>query len=177
MENEKKYQEAIERARQILNTPYTAGWDKMKELIEHIFPELRENKDEKIRKWLIHYLMSLDETHSSIEISANIEPALIWLEKQKPVEWNEDDERMISSITEILESESLRCKSEDGNVVYEKDYIDEINWLKSLRPVKNWRPTAEQMRVLSRFRSVGVPDVRGNDLVLFDELFKKLCEL
>lgn len=96
---------------------------------------------------------------------------------QPKQEWNEDDERMISTITDILEGESARCHSENGNVVYEKDYIDEINWLKALRPTKHWRPTAEQMRVLSRFRSVGVPDVRGNDLVLFDELFKQLCEL
>ena len=44
------YDEALERARKVLNTPYIAHWDKHKELIEHIFPELAESKGEKISR-------------------------------------------------------------------------------------------------------------------------------
>ena len=55
-EKARRYDEAIAKGRQIQNTPYTAHWDTMKEVVEHLFPELAENEDERIRNSLIHLL-------------------------------------------------------------------------------------------------------------------------
>lgn len=52
-EKAKRYDEAIERGKQIQNTPYTAHWDIMKEVAEDLLPELKESEDERIRKAII----------------------------------------------------------------------------------------------------------------------------
>lgn len=55
-EKAKAYDEAIERGKQIQTTPYTAHWDVMKEVVEHLLPELKEGESERIRKELIPLL-------------------------------------------------------------------------------------------------------------------------
>ena len=55
-EKAKAYDEAIERGKQIQTTPYTAHWDIMKEVAEHLLPELKEGESERIRKELRQYL-------------------------------------------------------------------------------------------------------------------------
>ena len=78
MDYEEKYKEALERARQIQNTPYTAHWDVMKELVEDLFPELAESENERIRKHLIGvvelYYGNTDEQEKK--------DCIAWLESQ-----------------------------------------------------------------------------------------------
>ena len=67
-----------------------------KEAVVSLFPELRESKDEKIRKWLIKTLKGL--CNSPVEIDGSYEmmlPAIAWLEKQKGQKPAEIDERKI----------------------------------------------------------------------------------
>ena len=74
---EKKYKEALERAKQVYKTPYTAHWDVMKKLIEHLFPELKESEDEGIRKALVRF------HGSTIDIDGIKGSDIVaWLEKQ-----------------------------------------------------------------------------------------------
>lgn len=67
MDYEKKYKDALERA-------------KKGECLENIFPELKESKDERIRKALINVF----STHQGYEVffGASGEDILAWLEKQ-----------------------------------------------------------------------------------------------
>ena len=160
-----KNKEAIEMVKQMV-----ADGQVSQDVAEKYFPEIAESKNDKIRKRLIEYFGDDGEWSNGI----SYKEVRDWIEKQKPTEWSEEDEKIVAGLISIVEGWYNNQSQEEKDYYGDCGYID---WLKSLRPVKNWRPTAEQMRVLSRFRSVGVPDVRGNDLVLFDELFKKLCEL
>ena len=76
MDYEKKYKEALERAKQ-LSKELTVD-----DIIEQIFYELAENEDEKIRKALLE--MVHDTTGDSLWVDYGIhkEEALSWLEKQ-----------------------------------------------------------------------------------------------
>jgi hypothetical protein len=85
MDCEKKYNEALERARKIHND---TEFDYEKGMIEEIFPELKESEDERIRKGLINgfrqcvkdspYPKNAQKYWHDIKI----EDILAWLEKQ-----------------------------------------------------------------------------------------------
>ena len=76
---EKKYKEALARAKRLHSEP-TGGTERI--VCEQIFPELKEDEDEKIRKWLISQLkIKSDDTDSDLSIM--IDKSIAWLEKQK----------------------------------------------------------------------------------------------
>ena len=79
-EKAKAYDEAIERGKQIQTTPYTAHWDIMKEVAEHLLPELKESEDERIIKDIVTYLKS-DIANKGYRDKI-IESWIAWLEKQ-----------------------------------------------------------------------------------------------
>lgn len=55
MDYEKKYKEALERASKLrVQNPF----DTVSQMMEHVFPELKESEDEKIRKELIEFVKS-----------------------------------------------------------------------------------------------------------------------
>ena len=82
MDNEKAYNEALERARRILcNIPEGSASARD---IETIFPELRESEDEKIRKFLIDYFTSYKIGNVATKLNGyRIDDILAYLEKQK----------------------------------------------------------------------------------------------
>lgn len=86
MDYEKKYKEALERAKMILCNVCEGSASAND--IETIFPELAESDDERIRKEIIHYIL-----YKASGISAEQEHAWIaYLEKQKerkPAEWRD----------------------------------------------------------------------------------------
>ena len=96
--------------------------------IKKAFPELFESEDERIRKALLE--MVYDTTGDSLWIDYNVhkEDALAWLEKQgkKP--------------TDNIES-SVQNKpwSEEDEEIYQR----EIDWLESLKPQSQWKPSEE----------------------------------
>jgi hypothetical protein len=72
-----RYNEALKRAKKL----YEQGT--ITESLSYVFPELRESDDERIRKWLICTLKSLN--NSPVQIDGAYEmmlPAIAWLEKQ-----------------------------------------------------------------------------------------------
>ena len=81
-EKAKRYDEAIAKGKQIQNTPYTAHWDIMKEVVEHLFPELKESEDERIRKALIKLVKKAGEGYENVIDGVSLEKAISWLEKQ-----------------------------------------------------------------------------------------------
>lgn len=76
--------------------------------------------------------------------------------EQKPAEWSEEDERIISKILGICEDfkRSFRISPASSKIV-QKD-IDKINnWLKSLKPQNHWKPSDEQIEALNAISQTG----------------------
>jgi len=83
MDYEKKYKEALERAKVIYQGSYkpdTAAT--IAETLQNVFPELKEEyEDEKIRKELIDFFQDWHKIKPS-RLSVNVSDILAWLEKQ-----------------------------------------------------------------------------------------------
>lgn len=125
MDYEKKYNEALERARALRREAIEKDYveDYVKDY-ETIFPELRESEDERIRKTLAEYFAP--EVQLDFVRGVPIQKIRDWLEKQKPVIWSEEDEKMLARIIERGQSQIY---------MYETGLLPEhIAWLKSLRP-------------------------------------------
>jgi len=89
MDYEKKYKEALERAKEIKGKILqshlsTESCKAISEYIDTIIPELRESDDERIRKAIIYNLNNLNVIYNATK-----EECLAWLEKQK--ECHSDD--------------------------------------------------------------------------------------
>ena len=117
MEYEKKYKEALERAKKY----------KLKEdliITQDIFPELAESEDEKIRKALIKFFALSDDNADYQCCGVHYKDIVAWLEKQEQKEygWSEesDDDAWLNDIVSKVESDLQLNKAE-------------INWLKSIK--------------------------------------------
>lgn len=78
-EKAKRYDEAIERAK----IQHQYSWVKhSREVAEEIFPELKENEDEKVRKWLIDTIKEVPDDSIEWDVIDKSD-VLSWLEKQK----------------------------------------------------------------------------------------------
>ena len=79
MNYEEKYKEALERASKLrVQNPF----DTVGQMVEHIFPELKESEDERIRKGLIKAVSFMLKGGVLKDTDVTREEALAWLEKQ-----------------------------------------------------------------------------------------------
>ena len=155
MDYEKKYKEALARAKTILKRGYYISGD-----IEVIFPELAESEDERIRKAISQCVEDMRGQFEKL-YSVHHKDAIAWLEKQgeeNPLkgtlgdvfddlragldpspkqEWSEEDEQKISDILALLRG--------GENCHYNTSEL--FNWLKSLRPQNRWKPSDEQIEM------------------------------
>ena len=80
----------------------------------------------------------------------DVKSILAWLEKQKeqkPVEWSEEDNRMIGRVRGIIERYAFTQNAVDVNgELCEKEYVEMDACLKSLRP--SWKPSEELLDAL-----------------------------
>ena len=158
MNYEKAYKEAIERAKHYTwySTNRNDTAEPIKNAVEAIFPELKESDDEVIRKALIEVLHRLPT--SAFEygteggyLGATKEQMLAWLEKQGEKSWSEEDEKRISRIADFI----WKNRKGDTDEIYQQE--QDVNWLKSLKSKKHWKPSEEQMRVLqTAIRDYGI---------------------
>lgn len=103
MDYEKRFNQVLAKAQEAITyLPDPA----LKKWLESVFPELKDSKNEKIRKWIVRTLKSLN--NSSVQIDGAYEmmlPAIAWLEKQKEPELEEDFgdfvERLHSQFPEV----------------------------------------------------------------------------
>ena len=127
MDYEKKYKEALERARQFSEYPLQEDSDN---IVEYIFPELKESKNESVREALITYFKHFP--YDSIEAAGtNAKKAIAWLEKQgeQTSAWSEEDERICRAIICDIANDKSICKFEISKSICD----EQINWLKSLK--------------------------------------------
>ena len=141
---EKKYKEALERAKKLHQESIERNGDRVYWAgdLESIFPELRESEDERIRKAVIDFF-SLQDDNTTYSLIPK-KDILAWLEKQKeqkPSEWSEEDEHRKSDAIYFLETAKKHYAST-------LEIEATISWLKSLRPQPHWKPTEEQMKAL-----------------------------
>ena len=144
MDYEKKYKEALERAKSILEIGVKDTRDK--KIILSFFPELKEINEEEIRKAMINFFKSeRKEGDTVLHYGVNIESMIAWLEKQgeqKP--WSEEDERLLNNMVIVIQD---YYNKEDAQSL--------ISWLKSLRPQTTWKPSDKQMEAIRIAAEVG----------------------
>ena len=142
-EKARRYDEAIEGIQEILSS----GQDyiKMSRLqlrLQGIFPELKEDRDERIRKNLIelfHDTVSNDEILRDYGLDKT--ETLAWLEKQgeqKIAEWSEDDEQYLLVCKNALAEYQVSNKW-DARII--------SHWLENKLEVSRnrWRPSDEHI--------------------------------
>lgn len=141
MNYEKKYIEALERARKIHNQ---TEFDYEKGMMEEVFPELEENEnddeDEKIREGLIKYLKADMECNPS-QCESFYNKSIAWLEKQKDTSKHleaTNEKQDNSAVQELIDDEEVRFPkfhegywivSNDGRGHFSKFY--EGDWIVS----------------------------------------------
>lgn len=108
MDYEKKYKEALSRAKELMsrcrcahNSDYEAIIYRAED-IESIFPELKESEDEKIKEDLIQWI---NEFPDAIWRGHYKKDIIAWLEKQGNKSVNIDIESMLSSYKQRLKSQ------------------------------------------------------------------------
>ena len=79
MNYEKKYKDALEEAKKLY------GKCCIDNVLENLFPELKESEDERMRKTIIDFLKNIEEENESSLIFGNTTTTdmIAWLEKQK----------------------------------------------------------------------------------------------
>lgn len=121
---EKKYKEALEWARKVMQGKVGFVLDDVLEK----FPELKESEDERIRKRIIQAL------HGDVLEMSEIKEAVDWLEKrgEQKSSWSEEDEYCRHQLIVFCEN----CMVPDSGA------IKCANWLKSLKdkvqPKQEW---------------------------------------
>jgi len=138
-EKAKAYDEALEKAKKYHEEYWQVD---AKDITETLFPQLRESEDERIRTEIISALEFAND-------GGIYDKHIAYLEKQKeqkPAEWSEEDERMLSRCEKSIESSKQFADSD----TFKKAKDNEIDWLenrfKSLCP--SWKPSEEQMEAL-----------------------------
>ena len=103
-------------------------------IIETLFPELAESEDERIIKAIKSAVLQLTDIYLQEKYGLKQSDCIAWLEKQKPIEWSEEDDSRYSSCLYMVERETSL-----------------YNWLKSLKervlpqPKQEWSEEDEQI--------------------------------
>lgn len=172
----KAYDEAIKRAKELLEIGLKDTRDKR--VVLSFFPELAESEDKK----MIQYFKDLAPFDNAEELYEKYgfshKDAIAWLEKkgeQKTDEWSEEDKKMIDTIIETIKMSIEDCDVDDIGTKARLSLEKERDWLKSLRPQKQWRPSEMEMKALEFCleHNIDKDGVFGSKVVkLYDELKK-----
>ncbi len=113
-------------------------------VIDAIVPELAEPEDERIRKTLVAFFTDWHKTRSHCW-GISVPEILDWLENQAEQKhaWDENDEACANMILRGLEQDKIDSPD------YSRFFARLIDWLKSLKERRAWKPTVEQMDALN----------------------------
>lgn len=174
-EKAKAFDEALERARKMLNMILDNELLGFPDQIREIFPQLRESEDERIRKALIDAFQFHKKLEHVTFYGVPSDDAIAYLERQKtvdyeaelkkckdnplyffdkyvsiklkPMKWSEEDEKMCNSILNILTPHLVYDGTYTGTTLGKKyKYGSEIRWIKSLPERFNLQPKEEQSK-------------------------------
>ena len=121
-EKAKAYDEALEKARQLCAYPTTKPFISD---LQDLFPELKENEGERIRKKIIATI----HLYYGEPLEDEAKEMIFWLEKQCEQNhvWSREDEKCIRLSTDIIDS-SLRA-----GLCVQLDRDRCVDWFKSLK--------------------------------------------
>lgn len=97
MDYEKKYKNALEWARRVMNGE--TGF--IRKEVEEVFPELKESEDEMIRKALISGIKQ-DMLSFQTIYGIDLKKVLIWLEKQKAPKWSNEHPNELPCYKQVI---------------------------------------------------------------------------
>lgn len=168
-----KYEEALERAKSFIER----GGEYDRQVMESIFPELKESEDERVTRAINNMLPFIpDEAYANNGVTK--EGVLNWLEKQKeqkPVEWSEEDDNALVLFHELISFGYTERFCDAQTAEDMRRWLNER--LKSLRSQPHWKPSEEQMEALENVikceLSVGL-HTRANILQTLQNELKKL---
>lgn len=138
-----RYDKAIKRANEL---NYVSDKDSLqRKTVEHIFPELKESEDEKIRKTLRERIIRYDPNNEILikEEGISQKQFLAWLEKQGEQNlnaWTEGDEKQARQIERIVHNDGCSKKLQEQIA----------NWFKSIKyrvqpqPQQEWNEEDER---------------------------------
>ena len=138
MDYEKKYNEALERAREWYVANTNEGY---RGIFEEIFPELKESEDDKIRKEILDYIIKGSESYYDIQQygRGKFGKWITWLEKQgEKNKLIEDKDKLIKELgeykvkytQEVLETHLNSMSNKDDErlrkitIAFLKDFAD-----------------------------------------------------
>ena len=168
MKTEEEYKAEVLR---LMRDLYPTLKGEERERAERLFPELKENKDEKIRKHLIRHFQHKTKQEWN---GMPIKDIIAWLEKrgeQKPV-WSAEDEKFFITALWHISNSISNGKSTDT-------HCDTAKWLKSLKDrvlsQNTWKPSDEQMNALDS--TLHYSQVSHNSFEHLNSLFNDLKKL
>lgn len=140
MDYEKKYREAIERAKNFIEN----GDERERTIAESIFAGLmEESEDERIRNFLIDFIKVCGWTEKKNQGWPLREECIAWLEKQgEQKSWSEEDEKFTHGLIRGLTAK----RDIHGHTTFSSDCIEiteTINWLQSIKDRVQPQPKQE----------------------------------
>lgn len=161
----------------------TLGWeytipDDMEAKIENgkIIVRKKESEDDKIRGKLLQWLKLKLSNPKVGFVCEEMKQWIAWLEKQgeqKPA-WSEEDEENLNQLHKLIVKkayEEYEIDTED-ETLYGK-WLKLDNWLKSLKPRPQWKPSEEQIEALDYAKAYLVNDeLRHQADLLYNDLKK-----
>lgn len=113
----------------------------LKKAIESQFPELKENKNERIRQMIKNTLRDAAISERISETSyREMSDYLEKQKEQKPTERSEEEEKDIQEASDYLRDYANNCVQGGNSKLYIQSLADRIE---SLRPQPHWKPTEE----------------------------------
>ena len=179
-EKAKRYDEALERAKELLEVELKDTRDKR--VVLSFFPELVESEDEWICRKLIAFLKQCKAVYGDgfKQFGLDIDDALAWLEKQGEQDpaWSEEVEAAISLLNHIAKEQEKDHCQHSANALRKAAL-----YLETCRPQSQWKPSKEQMVALdgicSYIRNKADWEISQDivsDLYKLSEQLKKLKE-
>lgn len=137
----------------------------------------KESEDEKTRGKLLQWLKLKLSNPKVGFVYEEMKQWIAWLEKQceqKPVEWSEEDISKLNKIATIIyEAGEVQNWWRQSRLI-DKETANELNnWLKSLKPQNNWKPTEEQMFILNWVANI----LLNQNSIVEEDAAKKLQSL
>ena len=127
MKYEKKYQEALERMKSWAKGEHPECFSEAQKTAEFIFPELREDDDDRVRKGLIKAVSRIFEGHKLFDTDVTREEALAWLEKQ--------GEKQGKSALKAWKDMRLEVYQQASGNRHESNYSDDTTKMFSLNDI------------------------------------------
>lgn len=116
----------------IVKSNWPEGREQLSEALETLIPEFRKTEDEKVADEIIDFI----HYNGGGYPFGSKEKWKSWINDRRKSTWTEEDDRIMASIV--------------SDTVQEVPLDDEqINWIKSFKARKCWKPTNEQLGSLA----------------------------